>query len=45
MSLEFERRGDLAILTLDRPKALNALSFALVAELAARFADRSPMSF
>lgn len=39
MSLDFERRGDLAILTLNRPEALNALSFALVAELGNRFAE------
>jgi enoyl-CoA hydratase len=33
MSIELERRDEFAIITLNRPQALNALSFELVAEL------------
>ena len=36
MPVRLERRGDLALATLDRPEALNALSFALVREISAR---------
>ena len=36
MPVELERRGSAAILTLNRPEALNALSFAVLQELAAR---------
>jgi enoyl-CoA hydratase len=35
MPLSLTRRGDLAVLLLDRPEALNALSFALIGEIAA----------
>ena len=36
MSLRLERRGVCAVLTLDRPDALNALSFAIIDEIGAR---------
>jgi enoyl-CoA hydratase len=36
MVVRLERRGDCAILTLDRPEALNALSFDILRELGAR---------
>ena len=36
MSLHLERRGVCAVLTLDRPDALNALSFAIIDEIGAR---------
>jgi enoyl-CoA hydratase len=39
MSLDFERRDDLAILTLNRPEALNALSFALIDDLERRLVE------
>ena len=37
MSVGLTRHGDAAILTLDRPKSLNALSFEILAELGERF--------
>ena len=36
MPVELERRGSTAILTLNRPEALNALSFSVLQEIAAR---------
>lgn len=33
MAVELERRGDVAVLTLNRPEALNALSFAILREI------------
>ena len=33
MSIDLQQRDDIAILTIDRPEALNALSFAIIAEL------------
>lgn len=39
MPVELERRGDADILTLDRPEALNALSFAVLREIEARVAE------
>lgn len=36
MSVDLERRGVCAVLTLNRPQALNALSFAIIDEIAAR---------
>jgi enoyl-CoA hydratase len=33
MTVRLDRRGEAAVLTLDRPEALNALSFAIVAEI------------
>lgn len=39
MSPRLERDGDLAVLTLDRPEALNALSFAVLRELDARLRE------
>ncbi len=41
MSLEIERRGDLAVLTLNRPESLNALSFSLIRDLRARLEELS----
>lgn len=37
MAVELARRGDAAILTLNRPDALNALSFDILREIGARF--------
>ena len=39
MPVELERRGGVAILTLNRPEALNALSFAVLREIAARVTE------
>jgi enoyl-CoA hydratase len=39
MPLRLERRGDCAVLTLDRPEALNALSFSILREIGARLDD------
>jgi enoyl-CoA hydratase len=36
MTVRLERRGSFALLTLDRPDALNALSFAVIEEIGAR---------
>lgn len=35
MTVELSRRGDLALLTLNRPESLNALSFAIIREIGA----------
>lgn len=37
MTLKIERHGDVAVLSLSRPDVLNALSFALIAEIGAAF--------
>ena len=39
MPVELERRGSAAVLTLNRPEALNALSFAVLLEIEARVAE------
>lgn len=39
MPVELERRGGVDVLTLDRPEALNALSFAVLREIEARVAE------
>lgn len=39
MLVELERRGGVDVLTLDRPEALNALSFAVLREIEARVAE------
>ena len=33
MAVEIERRGELAVITLDRPEALNALSFEIIRQI------------
>ena len=39
MPVELERRGGVAILTLNRPEALNALSFSVLREIEARVTE------
>ena len=39
MPVELERRDDVDILTLNRPEALNALSFAVLREIEARVGE------
>ena len=39
MPVELERRGNAAVLTLNRPEALNALSFAVLREIEARVSE------
>lgn len=41
MTVKLEKRDDIALLTLDRPEALNALSFAIIDEIGAAI-DRVP---
>ncbi len=43
MPVKLERKDEFALLTLDRPAALNALSFAILAEIAARLDEVAAM--
>lgn len=43
MAVELERKGGVAIMTLNRPEALNALSFAILGEIGAAFDEVAAM--
>ncbi|WP_108262414.1 enoyl-CoA hydratase/isomerase family protein [Mangrovicoccus ximenensis] len=43
MSVELTRNGDIAVLTLNRPEALNALSFAILREIGSAFDEVAAM--
>lgn len=44
MTVELTRNGDIALLTLDRPKALNALSFAIIRDIGAALDEVAAMT-